>query len=72
LSSPIQTGIREVRVDKERQTQRAAMRLTLTEMRMLAELSQLTGMTKTTIVRQAIRREHAERLGEPPKPTSKK
>ena len=52
---------------KEQQTERTAMRFTPTEARMLEELSELTGMTKTDIVRQAIRREYAERIGAPPR-----
>jgi hypothetical protein len=59
-------------VVKERQTERAAMRFTPTEMRMLDELAELTGMTKTNIVRQAIRREYAERIGTSPKARRKK
>jgi hypothetical protein len=56
---------------KEQQTERTAMRFTPTEARMLEELSELTGMTKTDIVRQAIRREYADRIGEAPKATRK-
>lgn len=52
---------------KELQTERAAMRFTPSEARMLDELSELTGMSKTDIVRQAIRREYSERIGEQPK-----
>jgi hypothetical protein len=48
---------------KERQTERTAMRFTPTEARMLDELSERTGLSKTDVVRQAIRREHAERFG---------
>lgn len=33
---------------------------------MLAELSEKTGLNMTDMIRQAIRREHAERIGEPP------
>lgn len=50
----------------ERQTERIAIRLTPTEARMLEELSERTGLNKTDMVRQAIRREHAERIGETP------
>jgi hypothetical protein len=49
----------------ERQTERIAVRLTPTEAKMLAELSERTGLNLTDMVRQAIRREHAERFGEP-------
>ncbi len=52
---------------KEQQTERTAMRFTPTEARMLDELSELTGMTKTDIVRQAIRREYGEKVGALPK-----
>lgn len=45
---------------KEKQTERAAIRFTPTEARMLTELAELTGMTKTNIVRQAIRREYTD------------
>ncbi|MEO7035595.1 MAG: hypothetical protein ABI548_16845 [Polyangiaceae bacterium] len=51
---------------KERQTERIGIRFTPGEARMLAELSELTGMGMTDIVRQAIRREYAERIGERP------
>lgn len=52
----------------ERQTERIAVRLTPTEARMLDELSGKTGLNKTDMIRQAIRREHAERIGESPPP----
>jgi len=51
---------------KERQTERIGIRFTPSEARMLSELSDLTGMGMTDIVRQAIRREYAERIGAPP------
>lgn len=57
---------------KERQTERTAMRFTPSEVQMLEELSELTGLTKTDVVRQAIRREYAERIGAPSKPKRNK
>jgi hypothetical protein len=57
---------------KERQTERAAMRFTPTESRMLEELSELTGLSRTDVVRQAIRREYAERIGDQTKTRRKK
>ena len=48
----------------ERQTERIAIRLTPTESKMLQELSDLTGLNLTDFLRQAIRKEHAERFGE--------
>lgn len=39
---------------------------------MLAELSERTGLSMTDVIRQAIRREHAERVGELPTPKKPK
>lgn len=48
---------------KELQTERIGIRFTPSEARMLEELSELTGMGMTDIVRQAIRREYSEKIG---------
>lgn len=50
----------------ERQTERVAIRLTPTEATMLEELTEKTGLNKTDFLRQAIRREYADRIGERP------
>jgi hypothetical protein len=52
---------------KELQSERIGIRFTPTEARMLAELSELVGLNMTDVVRQAIRREYAERVGTPPR-----
>ena len=63
---------------KELQTERIAIRFTPTEAEMLVELSTITSLSMTDVVRQAIRREFAERIeplmGGPPgktRPTRK-
>jgi len=57
----------------ERQTERIAIRLTPTEASMLDALSEKTGLNKTDFLRQAIRREFAERIDEsPPKRPKRK
>jgi hypothetical protein len=50
---------------KELQSARIAIRFTPTEAEMLSELSEATGMSMTDVVRQAIRREYAEKVGAP-------
>lgn len=50
---------------KEQQTERLGVRVTPTEVQMLSELSTLTGLGMTDVIRQAIRREYAERFGRP-------
>lgn len=58
---------------KEQQTERLGLRVTKSEARMLEELSEVTGLSMSDVVRMAIRREHAERIGEAaPKPATKK
>jgi hypothetical protein len=54
----------------EEKTERFALRMTPTELAMLNELMRLTGLSAADVVRQAIRREHAEKLGppQPPRP----
>lgn len=52
------------RVEKELQSERIGIRFTPSESAMLAELSMLTGLGMTDIIRQAIRREYAERSGQ--------
>jgi hypothetical protein len=53
---------------KEPQTERLSIRITKSEVRMLAELSETTGLSMSDVVRMAVRREHAERVGQAPKP----
>jgi hypothetical protein len=48
---------------KEPQTERLGLRITKSEARMLEELSEATGLSMSDVVRMAIRREHAERIG---------
>jgi hypothetical protein len=54
----------------EPQSERVAVRLTLTEFEMLTELVAFTGLNMTDTVRQLIRKEHAReivsRIGGPP------
>jgi hypothetical protein len=50
---------------KEQQTQRIGIRFTPTEASMVAELSELTGLSMTDVIRQAIRREYSEKIGKP-------
>lgn len=47
----------------ERKTRQTQMRITATEKRMLAGLSEATGLTMADVLRQAIRREHALSFG---------
>jgi uncharacterized protein (DUF1778 family) len=53
-------------VVKEQQTERIGLRVTKSEAKMLEELSEVTGLSMSDVLRMAIRREHAERIGEPP------
>jgi hypothetical protein len=50
---------------KEQQTERLGVRVTPTEVQMLAELSELTGLGMTDVIRQAVRREYSEKFGRP-------
>jgi hypothetical protein len=50
---------------KEQQTERIGVRVTPTEVQMLAELCEITGLGMTDVIRQAIRREYAEKFGRP-------
>jgi predicted DNA-binding protein len=57
---------------KAQQTERMGIRLTPGEAKMLEALSEATGLTMSNVVRQAIRREYAERFGQAePKPKPK-
>ncbi|MBK8994623.1 MAG: hypothetical protein IPM35_02580 [Myxococcales bacterium] len=51
---------------KEQQTARIGIRFTPTEAKMVGKLSELTGLSMTDVIRQAIRREYSERVGELP------
>lgn len=53
---------------KEPQTERLGIRITKSEARMLEQLSETTGLSMSDVVRMAIRREYAERIGKAPKP----
>lgn len=55
---------------REQQTERIGLRVTPAEAKMLAELAEATGLSMSDVLRQSIRREHAERFGE--QPTTKK
>jgi hypothetical protein len=57
---------------REQQSERIGIRFTPSEAKMLAELSERTGLSMTDVIRQAIRREHAERVGELPTPKKPK
>lgn len=58
---------------KEQQTERMNLRLTPSEVEMVQALSEATGLTMTNVIRQAVRREYAERFGPAaPKPKPKK
>jgi uncharacterized protein (DUF1778 family) len=57
---------------KEQQTERIGLRVTKSEAKMLEALSEATGLSMSDVLRMAIRREHAERIGEQaPKPKRK-
>ena len=56
---------------KEQQTERLGLRVTRSEAKMLAELSEVTGLSMSDVVRLAIRREHSERFAAAPKPKPK-
>ena len=49
---------------KEKQTERIGLRVTPSEARMLAELSEKIGLSMSDVLRLAIRREYAEHFGE--------
>jgi len=57
---------------RERQTERLGIRFTPSEARMLEELSEVTGLTMSNVVRQAIRREYLERFGALPRSKKRK
>lgn len=50
----------------EPKTDSFLLRMSPTETRMLLELSEKIGLTKSDVVRQLVRREHAEVFGEEP------
>lgn len=56
---------------KDQQSERLGLRVTPAELKMLEELSEATGLTMSNVVRLSIRREHAERFGDP-KPKKKR
>jgi hypothetical protein len=49
---------------KEQQTERLGLRITKSEVRMLEELAEATGLSMSDVVRMAIRREHKQRVGD--------
>ncbi|MDQ2643790.1 MAG: ribbon-helix-helix protein, CopG family [Myxococcota bacterium] len=56
---------------REQQTERIGLRVTPSEAKMLADLAEATGLSMSDVVRQCVRREHAERFGAQP-PTKPK
>jgi hypothetical protein len=56
---------------KEPQTERIGIRVTPSEVKMLDALSESMGLSVANVIRQAIRREYAERIGEQPRPVKK-
>jgi hypothetical protein len=52
----------------EAKTEAFLLRMGTTETRMLHELSEKTGLTRADVVRQLIRREHAQVIGDEPGP----
>jgi hypothetical protein len=56
---------------KEAQTERLGLRVAPSELKMLEALSEASGLSMSNVVRQLVRREYAEKFGEPPKPTRK-
>lgn len=49
---------------KEPQTERLNLRVTKSEVQMLAELAEATGLSMSDVMRMAIRREHKQRVGD--------
>src|SRR6186713_2142093 len=49
---------------KEAQSERLGLRITPSEVGMLEELSETTGLSMSDVVRMAIRREHKQRVGD--------
>jgi len=61
---------------KEQQTERLGLRLTPSEIEMLERLTEVTGLSMSNVIRQAIRREYSDRFGAlpsaKPKPKTKR
>jgi hypothetical protein len=57
---------------KEQQTERIGIRFTPSEAKMLAKLSERTGLSMTDVIRQAIRKTYADQIGELPQATKKR
>jgi predicted DNA-binding protein len=57
---------------REQLTKGLNLRISPTEMEMLDALSEATGLPKGAIVRQLIRKEHAQVIGEAPRATKRK
>lgn len=55
----------------EQKSEAFFVRMGVTETRMLLELSDKTGLSRSDVVRQLIRREHAQVFGEEPRPKPK-
>jgi predicted DNA-binding protein len=55
----------------EQKTEKFLIRFAPSELRMLVDLSERTGLTKADVVRQLVRREHVQVFGEAPKPKRK-
>lgn len=55
----------------EQKSEAFFVRMGATETRMLLELSDKTGLSRSDVVRQLIRREHAQVFGEEPRPKPK-
>jgi hypothetical protein len=57
---------------REQQTERIGLRVTPSEAKMLAELAEETGLSMSDVVRQLVRREHAEKFEQAPRPKPKR
>ena len=57
---------------REQLTKGLNLRISPTEMEMLDALSEATGLPKGAVVRQLIRREHQQVIGEAPRPVKRK
>lgn len=55
----------------EQKSEAFFIRMGPTEIRMLLELSDKTGLSRSDVIRQLIRREHAEVFGDEPRPRPK-
>jgi predicted DNA-binding protein len=55
----------------EQKSKKLLIRFAPTELQMLIQLSERTGLTKADVVRQLIRREHSDTIGVAPKPKRK-